>query len=118
MKRIKVHMYSGNKEIKTRNFDKVFDVYFKNGKPGIDWNASGDSFEPLENFAYSVIFEDVEDGKLYHWSSINNRIEEYNKDIVLLNDMCYGCAKLNNGCAGTVEKVWNDCIYRIEMEDK
>ena len=37
--KIKVHMYSFGKEIETRNFDKVFTVYKKNGKLGIDYNT-------------------------------------------------------------------------------
>lgn len=113
--KVKVHMYSGSGEIRTQNFNKVFDVYMKNGKPGIDWNVNrlpysnhGDIFTPLDNFASSVIFEDVENGKAYHWSNIKNYIEE----TVLLNDMCYGCKELNCGCAGTTEKVWTSCIYK------
>ena len=78
---IKVHMYSGNAEIKTRNFDKVFKVYEKNGKLGIDWNTEhslytckGDIFTPFETFAHTVIFENVETGELYHWDNISNSV--------------------------------------------
>lgn len=37
---IKVHLYDlHNKEIQTRNYGKVFHVYEKAGKLGIDWNT-------------------------------------------------------------------------------
>lgn len=37
---IKVHLYdTNNREMKTRNYDKVFHVYKKNGKLGIDYNT-------------------------------------------------------------------------------
>lgn len=76
--RIKVHMYDTNgNEIKTRVFDKIFKVYENNGKLGIDWNAerisyicNGNIFAPFESFASSVIFENVETGKLYCFSNM------------------------------------------------
>lgn len=70
---IKVHLYdTSNKEIKTRNFDKVFKVYEKDGNLGIDWNK--ETFTPLYTFASSVIFEDVETGEKYHFSNIENTV--------------------------------------------
>ena len=62
--RVKVHIYnSNNKEIKTSNFDKIFKVYEKNGKLGIDWNvAKGleEAFVPFENFSQNaVVFEEI-----------------------------------------------------------
>lgn len=61
--KIKIHLYSTNhKEIKTRNYEKVFTVSEKGGKLGIDWAG----FTPFEDFASSVIFEDVESGKKFH----------------------------------------------------
>ena len=82
---IKVHMYTnGNKEhaeIKTRNFDKVFEVYEKNGKLGIDWNTGknpftckGEVFTPFEIFSQTVIFENIETGELYHFDNISNSV--------------------------------------------
>lgn len=78
---IKVHMYSGNVEVKTRNFDKIFRVYKKNGKLGIDWNTErspytckGEVFTPFETFAQTVIFEDVETGEKYHFDNIENTV--------------------------------------------
>lgn len=75
--KIKVHIYSFGKEIKTRNFDKVFTVYKKNGKLGIDYNTErilytckGDVFTPFETFASTVIFENVETKKLYHFNNL------------------------------------------------
>lgn len=81
---IKVHLYgTDNKEIKTRNFDKVFKVYEKNGRLGIDWNiekspytCKGDVFTPFETFASTVIFENVETGELFNFSNIKNGIEK------------------------------------------
>ena len=53
----------------------------ENGKLGIDWNTeklpytcNGEVFTPFETFSYSVIFENVENGKKYHWSNAENRI--------------------------------------------
>jgi hypothetical protein len=79
---IKVHLYdSSNREIRTRNYDKTFCVYEKNGKLGIDWNAEkslytckGDTFAPFETFAPSVIFENIETGELFHFSNIENAV--------------------------------------------
>lgn len=57
--KIIVHIYdTQNKEIKTRNYSKIFTVYEKAGQLGIDWN----DFEALEHFATcngSVVFETV-----------------------------------------------------------
>lgn len=79
---IKIHLYeTGNREIKTRNYNKVFRVYKKNGKLGIDWNTEkspytckGDAFTPFETFAQSVIFENVDTGELFHFSNIKNAV--------------------------------------------
>jgi hypothetical protein len=84
---IKVHIYSDTdkkQEIKTRQYDKTFRVYKKNGKLGIDWNTEnhpylndGDVFVPLKSFSStSVTFEDTETGKLYIYSNITNEITE------------------------------------------
>ena len=79
---IKVHLYdTSNREIKTRNYDKTFCVYEKNGKLGIDWNTErspytckGDMFTPFETISQSVIFENVETGELFHFSNIENAV--------------------------------------------
>lgn len=79
---IKVHLYGlHNKEIQTRNYGKVFRVYEKAGKLGIDWNTEkspytckGDVFAPFETFASSVIFENIETGELFHFSNIKNAV--------------------------------------------
>nr|DAT22353.1 MAG TPA: hypothetical protein [Bacteriophage sp.] len=72
---IKVHLFgTDKKEIKTRNFEKVFNVYEKNGKIGIDWK--GDIFTSFDTFAGTVIFENVETGELFHFSNIKNGIEK------------------------------------------
>ena len=82
--KVKVHMYDTcNREIKTRNYGAVFTVKEVNGKLGIDWNTEkspmtcdGEVFTPFETFSYSVIFEDVENGKKYHWNNAENGIVE------------------------------------------
>lgn len=79
---IKVHLYDlHNKEIQTRNYSKVFHVYEKAGKLGIDWNTeklpyscNGEIFAPFETFAPSVIFENIETGELFHFSNIENAV--------------------------------------------
>lgn len=81
---IKVHLYgTDNKEIKTRNFDKVFRVYEKSGKLGIDWNTDqspytckGEVFAPFHTFAHTVIFENIETGARYHFDNITNSVTE------------------------------------------
>lgn len=68
--KVKVHMYDDpahTREIKTSNYDKVFAVYEKNGKLGIDWDegstawfAHEDGFRPLSEFSpTTVVFEEV-----------------------------------------------------------
>ena len=82
--KVKVHMYDTcNREIKTRNHGTIFTVHEENGKLGIDWNTekhlycnNGNVFAPFETFSYSVIFENVKNGKKYHWSNTNNGIVE------------------------------------------
>lgn len=79
---IKVHLFgTDNKEIKTRNFDKVFKVYAKNGRLGVDWNTEqslytchGDVFAPFETFASTVIFENVKTGERYCFDNIENAV--------------------------------------------
>lgn len=82
--KVVVHMYDTcNREIKTRNYGTVFTVKEVNGKLGIDWNTekslticNGEVFTPFETFSYSVIFENVENRKKYHWSNVENGIVE------------------------------------------
>lgn len=69
--------------VKTRNSDQIFVVTRKNGKLGIDYNTSrspytcrGEIFTPFETFSWNVIFENVETGKQYHYSSIVGDLEE------------------------------------------
>ena len=80
--KVKVHIYRDGKEIETRHHDTVFTVYEKNGKLGIDWNTDhspytcgGDIFCPFRTFAQCVIFENIENGKKYHFSNILNTLE-------------------------------------------
>lgn len=79
---VKVHLYDvHNREIQTRNYGKAFRVYEKAGKLGIDWNTGkslctckGDAFTPLETFAPSVIFENIETKEFFHFSNIKNAV--------------------------------------------
>lgn len=72
--KIKVHMYSFGGEIETRNFDKVFAVYEKGGKLGIDWAEN--KFFPFEAFSNTVIFEKIGTGEKFHFSNIKKGIEK------------------------------------------
>lgn len=82
--KVKVHMYNTcNREIKTRNYGTVFTVKEVNGKLGIDWNTeklpttcNGEVFAPLETFAPTVLFENIENEKIYYWSNIKKGIAE------------------------------------------
>lgn len=75
-------------EIKTRNYNKVFQVYTKNGMPGIDWNAEqspytnrGEVFTPLNSFSgTTVCFEEIDTGIRYHHNNITNQIEVLKED--------------------------------------
>lgn len=79
-----VHMYdTNNKEIETRQYRKVFTVYKKNEKLGIDWNTeknpysfNDDTFTPFETFSHNVIFENVETGERFHFDTISNSIKK------------------------------------------
>ena len=81
---INVHLYdTSNREIKTRNYNKVFEVCYKNGKLGIDWNTErspyicrGEIFTPFEVFAPSVTFENIETNESYYFSNIKNELEK------------------------------------------
>ncbi len=82
--KVKVYLYdSRNQEIKTRQHGKVFTVYKKNGKLGIDWNTernsfsfNDDDFTPFETFSHTVIFENVETGERFHFDSMSNSIKK------------------------------------------
>lgn len=81
--KVKVHIYSGKSEIKTRNSERIFQVKKQNGKYGIDWNTehnpytcNGEIFTPFDTFSANVIFEDMENGKRYYYSAISENIVE------------------------------------------
>jgi hypothetical protein len=86
--KIKVHIYSSNREVQTRHKDTIFEVYKKNGKLGIDWNTDrspytckGDIFTPFYTFADTVIFENVETGERYHWDNISDSLQPYKGEL-------------------------------------
>jgi hypothetical protein len=82
--KVTVHLYDiNNQEIKTRQYEKVFTVYEKNGKLGIDWNTEyspyickSDEFTPIETFSHTVIFENVETSERFHFDTISNSIQK------------------------------------------
>ena len=82
--KVKVHMYdTRNQEINTRQKDKVFTVYEKDGKLGIDWNGADSKckyddtkFEPISGFSHTVIFENVKTGERFHFDTISNSIQK------------------------------------------
>lgn len=80
--KVKVHMYSGKSEIKTRNHGRIFQVKKQNGQYGIDWNTehnlytfNGEAFTPFYTFSHTVIFEDVESGKSYYSNIAGKMVE-------------------------------------------
>lgn len=73
--KIRVHMidWPHRCEIKTRNYGQVFTVTKRpgTGDLAIDWkrgtdHAADTDLVPLTGFAWTVVFEDVNSGKLYH----------------------------------------------------
>ena len=89
--KIKVRFYDGIKypqekvESINKKSDKIFTVYKKNGKLGIDWNTerspyicNGDVFTPFRIFAPCVEFENISTGKTYHYSNLANNLEAVN----------------------------------------
>lgn len=81
--KVLVHFYSNNKEINTRKTGIVFDVFKQDDKLGINWNTEkspytckGNIFTPFYTFANSVIFEDIETGRCYYYSDLNNGLVE------------------------------------------
>lgn len=87
--KIKVHLFdTNNKEIKTKNFDKIFTVCEENGKLGIYWT---EEFTPFETFAHTVIFENVKTGELFHFDNISNSVIKIS-DICIKSIPCCGCA--------------------------
>ena len=86
--KVKVHFCDHRKfpsfedEIITRQHDKIFEVKKQDERLGIDYNTerspytcNGEIFTPFNTFAWNVIFENVETGKLYHYSNITKNIE-------------------------------------------
>lgn len=86
--KVKVHMYSCGREVKTINYDKVFNVCGSPENMGIEWNierspytCKGELFNSFYTFAgyaggNGVIFENIETGEKYHFSSIKNGLEK------------------------------------------
>lgn len=82
--KITVHIFgTDGKEIKTLDSNTAYTVCEKNGKLGINYNterkqttSDGDVFVPFESFSYTVVFENVENGKKYYWSNAENAIVE------------------------------------------
>lgn len=70
-------------EEKTGTTGVVFTVKKEGGKLGFDGNikqspytCKGELFTPFSAYAWSVIFKEIETGRLYRFSSIKNELEE------------------------------------------
>ena len=85
--KITVHMIDRPRlrEIKTRGYGQVLTVtkHPKTGKLCIDWGrflAPSDPLSkdliPLTGFAWTVVFENVETGKLYHYNTLADSVIE------------------------------------------
>ena len=85
--RVKVHMieWPSRREIRTRNHSEVFTVqkHPKTGKLCIDWRRgsdplahTGSTLVPLASFAWTVVFENIDTGKLYHNNEIAGGVVE------------------------------------------
>lgn len=87
--KVKVHFCNPSKfpsfegEALTNIHNTIFEVKKQNGTLGIDYNTHrspyinhGELFSPFRSFSWSVIFENVETGKLYHYSNITEKIEQ------------------------------------------
>ena len=81
--KIKVHMMdvSFDREIKTRNFNRIFTVERdpETGKLGIDWyghvNRRPDDeikISPFDTFSWNIIFENIETGARCYYDSVNH----------------------------------------------
>lgn len=69
------HFPSFYNEIQHSAINQTFEVKCHRGKLGIDWSKDF-LFQPFETFAWSAVFEDVNTGRLYHYSDITHGIEE------------------------------------------
>jgi hypothetical protein len=85
--KIKVHMIAWPqcKEIKTRNYREVFTIqkHPRTGKLCIDWLRGadplahlGNPLTPLDSFAWTVVFENTKNGKLYHSNAVAGGVVE------------------------------------------
>lgn len=75
--KIRVHMieWPHRREIKTGNYGEIFTIqkHPRTGQLCIDWNrwnspamCGGDVLVPLSSFAWTVVFENIKTGELYH----------------------------------------------------
>lgn len=78
-----IYMTPVTEKLKQEIIVKVFEVCYKNGKLGIDWNTErspyicrGEIFTPFEVFAPSVTFENIETNESYYFSNIKNELEK------------------------------------------
>ena len=85
--RIKIRMYDmKGKEISTGIVDKVFKVYEKNGKLGVDFYDEDRAqlwgrkiFTPFDEYSHTVVFENVDTGEQYHYCTVTRKLEEVRK---------------------------------------
>lgn len=88
--KVKVHMmevqnFPNGIEIKTRNHDMVSAVKKDpaTGRLGIDWNTDenpslcdGRKCVPFQCFSWTVLFENVETGRIWHYNQAQDCLEE------------------------------------------
>lgn len=79
---VKVRLYDTHgKEIIYSKYDENFEVARVGGRLGLHWNttrqsSSTETFLPFSAFAPSVVFEETETGKRYHYSTLTDWLEE------------------------------------------
>ena len=84
--KIRVHLidWPSRREIKTRNYGEVFTIqkHPHTGQLCIDWNrwsgpiCGGDVLVPLRSFAWTVVFENIKTGELFHYNTFADAVTE------------------------------------------
>lgn len=85
--RVKVHImdHVHREEIRTRVYDKVFEIVAgPELAPGILWDGKEGAVSLLVSFSWNVVFENVDNGKMYHcpWNILTPLDAEKYADIL------------------------------------
>lgn len=97
--KITVHMidWPRRREIKTRNHGQVFTItrHPRTGGLCIDWRRGmdplvhmGSTLVPLTSFAWTVVFENIDNGKLYHNNTFAEAVVELTPEYDELRRAC------------------------------